>query len=232
MVDMYQSPNQTIQVTNFHDLVHTPFYNEKNAICWNRILDGNFYEIIEKVNLTGNITEIEPEALLDLQLSEDGQVALKILLHDMDLLRKFGASPSLNVIKQYERDDDNPVFPTDVYSFHIDRSPVPVDTFLCTYYGASSQILPNADAIKKIHIPEIFDQLKKQYNGNEEGFEEFLSENFFDLHYQAKPHAQPITLGLGHLWRLAIDHPNSQVQPCIHRAPMEMEGQPRLLLIC
>ena len=65
-----------------------------------------------------------------------------------------------------------------------------------------------------------------------EEFESLLSENFFDLHYQAKLNAHPISLGLGHLWRLAVDHPESKVPPCLHRAPKEISGQIRLLMIC
>lgn len=76
------------------------------------------------------------------------------------------------------------------------------------------------------------DELKKLYHGADEGFESFLSEHFFDLHYQANPNAHPINLGSGHLWRLAVDHPESQVPPCIHRAPKERSGQNRLLMIC
>jgi hypothetical protein len=37
---------------------------------------------------------------------------------------------------------------------------------------------------------------------------------------------------LGHLWKLAIDHPESPVLPFVHRAPKEKIGQNRLLLIC
>ena len=147
-------------------------------------------------------------------------------------MKAHGASPVLNVIKCYERDDACPFFPTDVYSFHVDRSPVPTDTFLCTYYGESSEILPNSQAQQKVLVPEIRDELKKLYQGAAEGFESFLSEHFFDLHYMAKPTASPISLGPGHLWRLAIDHPGSKVAPCVHRAPIEKTGQNRLLMIC
>ena len=122
--------------------------------------------------------------------------------------------------------------PTDVYSFHVDRSPVPTDTFLCTYYGESSDILPNSQAQQKVLIPEIRDALIKLHEGSDDDFESFLSEHFFDLHYEAEPNAQPISLGKGHLWRLAVDHPESKVSPCLHRAPMEKKGQNRLLLIC
>ncbi|SDG15027.1 DUF1826 domain-containing protein [Chitinophaga filiformis] len=232
MIDLSYAENQIHCVTNFQDLVATPFNGQINAICWTRKLTGDFGEIVEKVVPSGNITTIEQEELRALQLSEQGQLAREILLNDWQLLEAHGASPILNVIKYYDRDDTYPFFPTDVYSFHVDRSPIPTDTFLCTYYGASSEILPNSQGEKKVLIPEIRDELKKLYHGADEGFESFLSEHFFDLHYQAKPGAHPISLGLGHLWRLAVDHPDSQVPPCIHRAPKEKPGQNRLLLIC
>lgn len=232
MIDLSHAENQIHYVTNFQDLVSTPFTGEINAICWTRKLIGDFSEIVKKVALSGNITAIEQEELCELQLSEQGQLAREILLNDLKLLKTHGASPILNVIKYYDRDDAYPFFPTDVYSFHVDRSPIAVDTFLCTYYGESSEILPNSQGKKKVLIPEIRDELKKLYHGADEGFESFLSEHFFDLHYQAEPNARPISLGLGNLWRLAVDHPESQVPPCLHRAPEEKSGQNRLLLIC
>ncbi|MCW3462979.1 DUF1826 domain-containing protein [Chitinophaga nivalis] len=230
MIDLSPAEQHIRYVTNFQDLVATPFEGAVNAIGWTRNLTGDFSEIVSKVALSGNITTIEQEELLALQLSEQGQLAREMLLNDWQLLEAHGASPVLNVIKYYDRDDT--FFPTDVYSFHVDRSPIPTDTFLCTYYGDSSEILPNAQAKQKILIPEIRDELKKLYHGAAEGFASFLSEHFFDLHYQATPDAHPITLGLGQLWRLAVDHPQSKVPPCIHRAPNEKSGQHRLLLIC
>ncbi|MBS1659638.1 MAG: hypothetical protein JST68_01165 [Bacteroidetes bacterium] len=224
--------NQIHYVTSFRDLVSTPFTGVINAICWTRELMGNFSEIVEKVELDGNITVIGEEELRELRLSERGQAAREILLNDMEALKVYGASPVLNVISHYDRDEAYPFFPTDVYSFHVDRSPVPTDTFLCTYYGEPSEILPNSQGRKKVLIPEIRDELKKLYNGGEEGFESFLSEYFFDLHYQADPDAGIINLGVGHLWRLAVDHPESRVLPCLHRAPKEKAGEKRLLLIC
>ena len=223
---------QIHRVTNFQDFVSSSFSGETNAICWTRQLTGDFSEIVKKVELTGNITIIEEEELCALQLSEQGQLAREILLNDLKALKAHGASPILNVISYYDQDDTCPFFPTDVYSFHVDRSPIPVDTFLCTYYGESSEILPNSQGKKKVLIPEIRDELKKLYQVSDEGFESFLSEHFFDLHYQAEPNARLISLGVGHLWRLAVDHPESQVPPCLHRAPKEKSGQNRLLLIC
>ncbi|KAA2238401.1 hypothetical protein F0L74_19410 [Chitinophaga agrisoli] len=232
MIDLSSAEKNIHYVTNFQDLVSTPFSGEMNAICWARELTGDFSEIVRKVALSGNITTIDQEDLLALQLSEQGQLAREILLNDWKALHAYGASPTLNVISHYDRDDSYGFFPTDVYSFHVDRSPIPTNTFLCTYYGECSDILPNSQAQKKVLIPEIRDELRKLYHGPDNGFESFLSEHFFDLHYQATPHARPINLGPGNLWRLAVDHPGSKVLPCIHRAPKEKPGQRRLLMIC
>jgi hypothetical protein len=232
MINLSCTENQIQCVTNFQDLVSVPFKGEINAVCWTRKLTGDFSEIVKKVELSGNITTIDEDELRELQLTEQGDLARKILLHDLRALEIQGASPVLNVISYYDRDDSFPFFPTDVYSYHVDRSPVPTDTFLCTYYGEPSEILPNSQGTQKILIPAIRAELKKLYHGADADFESFLTENFFDLHYQAKPDACPINLGLGYLWRLAVDHPESQVLPCLHRAPKEKSGQSRLLLIC
>jgi len=224
--------NNVQVVNNFQDLINTSFFKEMNAICWERKLEGDFLEIVNKINSKENMLVIEQSDLLALQLTEAGQVARDIILQDMNLLQAHGASPILNLIKYYERDEDNCFFPTDVYSFHVDRSPIPSDTFLCTYIGDASEILPNAQAEQKILVPEIRNALKKQFEGKEEDFENYLSEHFYDLHYQAKANTKIISLGKGHLWRLATDYPDSPAWPCIHRAPIEKNGQARLLLIC
>lgn len=232
MIDLSQAENQILTVANFQDLVSTPFRGEMNAMCWTRELIGDFSEIVSKVELSENISTLEPDQLRELDLTDQGQLAREILLSDLKVLEAHGASPVLNLIKFYDRDDSYPYFPTDVYSYHVDRSPVPTDTFLCTYHGESSEILPNSQAEQKVLVPEIRRELQKLYDGADEGFESFLSEYFFDLHYRAKPTARPVNLGRGHLWKLAVDHPESQVLPCVHRAPMEKNGKTRLLMIC
>ncbi len=232
MSNTFSGNDQIGEVSSFSELVNTPFQGTMNAICWKRNLVGDFKEIISKLQLKENITEVSVDDLLMLQLSESGRNARKVILNDMQMLKDFGASPSLNLLKKYERDEEFSFISTDVYSYHVDRSSIGTDTFLCTYHGAASDILPNDQATQKILIPEIREKLKELHDGPEEEFEDFLKDYFFDLHYEPAPNAQPINLGLGHLWRLAVDHPEQKVLPCVHRAPIENDGEYRLLLIC
>ena len=165
MINLQHAENQIQFVNNFQDMFSTPFQGAINAICYSRELIGDFGEIVNKVTLNENIEVLDEADLHALQLSEQGNFAREILLNDLQQLKAHGTSPVLNLIRCYDRDDACPFFPTDVYSYHVDRSPVPTDTFLCTYYGASSDILPNAQATQKILVPEIREELKKLYSG-------------------------------------------------------------------
>ncbi|MEG0652981.1 MAG: DUF1826 domain-containing protein, partial [Acinetobacter sp.] len=111
-------------VSTFSELVNSNFQGKMNAICWHRNLAGDFKEIVAKLELKENITEVFVEDLLALHLSEHGHFAREIILKDMQLLTNFGASPTLNLLKSYERDEELDFISTDVYSFHIDRSPI------------------------------------------------------------------------------------------------------------
>ncbi|MDH2206574.1 MULTISPECIES: DUF1826 domain-containing protein [Empedobacter] len=223
---------QVLVVSSFDELVYTAFSGKNNAINWQRNLEGDFEEIVNQLILKDDITVVSIDDLNDLDLSKEGIKARNILINDLQQLTVFGASPTLNLLKCYERDTEFDFISTDVYSFHVDRSPIPTDTFLCTYYGASSDIVANEDVEQKILIPEIRENLFKLYDGHIDGFEDFLKEYFFDLHYQIRPGVEPINLGLGNLWRLAVDHPEQKVLPCVHRAPKENKDEYRLLLIC
>jgi hypothetical protein len=218
-------------VNSFEELICTPFHGDINAICWQRETKGDFSEIVSNLTLNDNIRVLEQNDLLEMDLSADGILARENMLSDLKLLEVYGAAPVLNFIKYYEQDESYPFFPTDVYSFHVDRSPIPTDTFLCTYFGEPSDIIPNSDAEQKILIPAIRAELRKLHDGPEEAFDAFLVEHFFDLHYQAKQGAVPISLGIANMWRLSVDYPGNPVLPCVHRAPKEKD-RTRLLLIC
>lgn len=232
MKNPYTNNSQIGLVNSFLDLITTDFKGDKNALCLFRELEGDFKEIVDKLQLKETITEVHLEDLLALDLSDKGNLARLIILKDMQSLTDFDASPTLNLLKCYDRDEDFDFIPTDVYSFHVDRSPIATDTFLCTYHGAASDIIANNEVEQKILIPEIRKKLEDLHNDSNDDFEEFLKDNYFDLHYQPKQDATVINLGIGHLWRLAVDHPEQKVLPCVHRAPVEKEGEYRLLLIC
>ena len=59
MIDFSPAENQIFCVTNFQDLVSTPFHGEMNAICWTRELTGDFSEIVKKIKLNENIATVE-----------------------------------------------------------------------------------------------------------------------------------------------------------------------------
>jgi len=229
---MSSESDQIKNVESFEALTKTIFFGKNNAICWKRDLDIDFSEIVTKLILNENITTIEISDLLKLNLSFEGNQARKIIINDLKLLTDFGAQPTLNLIKYYDRDDTFEFISTDVYSFHVDKSPVLIDTYLCTYFGASSDIIKNEEVDQKILIPEVRNKLKNLYDGPDENFELFLEEHFFDLHYEMKKNAKPINLGNGNIWRLAVKHPDQRVLPCVHRAPIENTNEFRLMLIC
>ncbi len=219
-------------VGSFAELLAAPFANGVNALCWPRALAGDFGEVVDKLGAGEGLERLEEELLNGLTLSEAGRAARDALVADLQLLREHGLAPELNCIHAYPRDDEAPVVPVDVLSYHADRAPVEAATWLCTYHGPASEGLANAEARRHIDIPATRAALLQEYGGaDDEGFTEFLRDHCYDLHYAPKPGAQPYSFGLFHLWRIAIAWPGSPVPPCIHRAPAQQAGQPRLLLI-
>ena len=218
------------RVTSFHELLTTPFENGVNALCWERTLVGDFREIIEQLATGEGITTLDEPMLRSLQVSAAGAAAIDILLEDQRLLREHELDPVLNCIHGYPRDENSGPVPTDVFSFHADSAPTEADTWLCTYHGPASEGLRNEQAQRRVDIPGTRAELLALFGGKDDAdFAEYLGENCYDLHYAATPGAQPFSVGLGNLWRIAVDWPGSAVPPCIHRAPQT--DAPRLLLI-
>ncbi len=220
-------------VRSLDELVSTPFQNGINALCWPRTLPGDFRAVAEALGTDEGIVTVDESSLEGLSLSDAGKVARDILLADQQSLRAFGLQPNLDCVHGSPREAPEGLFHTDVHSFHVDTATVPADTWLCTYVGASSEGLRNDEAQRWVDDPKTRAELLRLYSGPDDaGFLEFLSENFYDLHYAPLSGAQPFLFGVGNLWRIAIEYPGCPVPACIHRAPLTLPGQPlRLLLI-
>ncbi len=220
-------------VKSFAELVSTPFGGGVNALCWERTLAGDFGEIVERLGSDEGMATLDEARLGELGLSAAGRAAADAMINDLRRLSDLGLAPVLDCIRSYPRDDDSGPVRTDVYSWHADSAPVEADTWLCTYFGATSEALRNDEALRRADIADTRAELLRIFGGeDDEAFAEFLREHCYDLHYAAAPHARPIPFGIGNLWRIATEWPGSPVPPCIHRAPETLPGDPpRLLLI-
>lgn len=219
-------------VRSFEELISTPFGDGINALCWPRELDGDYADVLAKLDLPSGITHLAAETLRALPLSEAGHRAVETMLADHDLLTEHGILPTLDGINGYVPLGQTGPLRTDVCSWHVDSATCEADTWLCTYHGASSEGLPNEQVIRHVDVPETRAKLLQIYGGSDdEDFIEWLNDHFYDLHYLPLPHAQPFRFGIGHLWRVATLHEGCPVPPCVHRAPDPIPGEPRLLLI-
>ncbi|MDB4385062.1 DUF1826 domain-containing protein [Opitutaceae bacterium] len=219
-------------VSSFDELLATRFSKEINALCWPRQLAGDFAEIEQSLPPIEDITTLDEEDLHDLKLGPAGKLARDHLLRDQHLLSASGLQPSLDLVPPGEQDLGPDPIRTDVADWHVDSATVETDTFLCTYHGAPSEGVSYQEATCQVEVPATREILRKHYGGPEgEGFETFLKERFYNLHYTLKPGAPIFSFGVGHLWRVATQYPDSPVSPCIHRAPTTDRNQPRRLLL-
>jgi hypothetical protein len=227
------SQAQILYVHSFAELLSTPFSEKVNALCWQRTLTGDFWEVLSKLPPRPGITALSDGELLALELSEAGQQARDVMLGDLRRLREQGLQPELNTIHGQPRSPVEGTFTTEVYSWHVDSATVPADTWLCTYHGACSQGLPNDHATRRLDVPDTRATLLAEYGGPDDAdFEEWLNACCYDLHYVPLPGAVPFEFGQGSLWRVATLHQGSPALPCIHRAPETLPTSvPRLLLI-
>lgn len=220
-------------VSSFDELVGTPLRDGVNALCWPRTLPGDFAEVAARLaREEAGIHAVDEEDFLALPVSAAGRVAVDAMLADFRLLRERQLDPVLNFINGSAHDEPDAIVATDVFSWHADRAPVPLDTYLCTYFGPTSEGLRNEDATRRIGDPATRAALLQRYGGaDDEGFRDFLAEHSYDLHYAANPGAQPFSFGRFNLWRIALAYPGNPALPCIHRAPETRPGEVRLLLI-
>lgn len=221
-------------VDSFAELVRRPLAGGVNALCWPRALAGDFQEIARVLAPDDGIVTVDVETLESLSPSAAGRLAATAIIDDLRTLSELGREPVLNCIARYDRDERGLPIQTDVLSFHADRAPVECDTWLCTYWGKSSEGLDNHDARRLIDDAAIYSALRRHYPGlDDDEFHALVRDESFDLHYGVAAGARPYTFGVGHLWRIAVEWPGSPALPCLHRAPATLPGdEPRLLLIC
>ena len=220
-------------VASFHELLTTPFADGVNALCLQRVLPGDFGEVVKFLGAGEGIIPLDEELLRSLPLSKPGRVAAEVMLEDHRLLLEQGFDPEINCIHCYRRAESTGPIATDVFSFHADSATAEADTWLCTYHGFPSEGVANEEVRRRVDVPEIRAELLRLHGGaDDEAFQEFLAENCYNLHYAPLPQAQPFSFGVGNLWRIATEWPDSPVPPCVHRAPETIPGDPvRLLLI-
>ncbi len=218
---------------SFEELVSAPWSGTINALCWPRTLPGAFDEVAGRLPTDESILSLDEASLRRLTLSAAGRVAVETMLGDLRALQERDLLPELNCIQAYPREETPGIVPLDVYSFHADSATTAADTYLCTYFGASSEAVRNDEAFRYVDRPEIRGALLAEFGGRDDAaFQEFLQESGYALHYGALPGARPFSFGVGNLWRIATECPGSPVPPCIHRAPATKPGgPPRLLLI-
>ena len=110
MINTPQTNTIIQNVSSFEKLMAAPFQGQINAISWIRKLEGDFEEIINALECDENRSTVHPQKLMQMHLTEQGQLAPTIILNDLKMLEEQRAAPTLNVIHNYERDEDYPFF--------------------------------------------------------------------------------------------------------------------------
>lgn len=220
-------------VTSFEELASARFVDGVNAVCWPRVLPGDFDEVVREIGCGDGIATLNEDYLRGLSLTAAGRTAIDRMIEDQRRLTTLDLDPALNCIHGYPPDENPGPVPTDVFSFHADSATVETYTWLCTYHGPPSEGLRNDEAIRRVDLPATRAELLRLFGGPDDAtFLDWLNENCYDLHYAPIPGAQPFSFGIGNLWRIGVEYQDSPVPPCIHRAPDTKPGEsPRLLLI-
>lgn len=236
--DSPHDPPWLASVASAERFFATPLRGEHNAVRWCRPLIGDFAGLAQLAATLDDADRVplDDDALAALRPTAPlvVQAAIDFVLADLVRLRVHGHEPSFELLRRYERDPD-PDLPVDVHSFHVDTANAEVETILCTYFGAPSEVLARTDATRCVDEPSLRARLRTRFeDGGGHGdaaFARWLGEHAFDLHYRMRPGAMPFAFARGELCRLAVQHPGAATPACIHRAPAADGHTPRLLLI-
>jgi len=130
----HPSENSCIQrVLGFQELQTSTFHSPVNALCWPRVLPGNFAEVVEKIGPGEGVLTLDEDFLQSLPVTPERRIAIDIMVADMRLLCDLDLDPVLNCIYACPQDEDVAPVAIDVFSFHADSAPLESDTWLCTY---------------------------------------------------------------------------------------------------
>lgn len=235
--DTPTDPPWLASVASAEPFFATPLQGERNAVRWRRPLVGDFDGLARLAAAFDDADRVplDDAALATLRRGAPPAVraAIDFVLADLALLRVHGHEPSFELLRRYERDLD-PDLPVDVHSFHVDTANAPVETILCTYFGAPSEVLAREDARRCVDEPVLRGHLRQRFEldggGDDAAFAAWLAEHAFDLHFRMRAGAAAFAFARGELCRLAVQHGEAAAPACIHRAP-PADGTPRLLLI-
>ena len=87
-------------VGSFEELVTTPFAGGVNALCWPRLVPGDFGEVVAQLGVGEGILTLDDARLRKLALSDAGRASVEVLLADQQRLREI--EPRLKPGGKYE----------------------------------------------------------------------------------------------------------------------------------
>jgi len=232
-----------VEVADVAALLACPLRGRVQAAVCRRELSGDFAALALALAPPAGMCELDLASLtatiatMSSTFTARMMVAADAILADLLTLEDAGGAPSLSCVRTSRHDERGLPIAVDVMSFHVDRAPHEVDTYLCTYAGACSEGLEHRDAERFVDDPAVRAALRAALTADgqridDDAFNEALADESLDLHYRAKPGAQPWSFGVGALWKLSTLWPGCRVPPTIHRAPpTTLADPPRLLLI-
>jgi hypothetical protein len=245
----FDVPPRASVVRDLDELLSHRFVGDENAVCLPRVEPADVVDGLDElarllaadVGEDDGAVDVDVQRLSALPLSTSGRRAARLVRTDFEALAARGKEPTLSCIRCYPSDTRGLPIATDVLSFHVDHAPVDVDTFLCTYAGAPSEIIDNDDADRLVDDPVVRRALRAalvamcgvdDVEEQDDAFDRWIVEGSFDLHYRPRRGARVFPCGRLWLWKLAVRWPGTRVLPCIHRAPPStIHDPPRLLLI-
>ncbi len=81
-------------VDSFQELLGTPFAEGVNALCWRRVLAGDFSKIVASLGAGEGIVGLDEDRLHALPLDAMGRASVACMLEDLGDCSRTGSRPS------------------------------------------------------------------------------------------------------------------------------------------